>query len=60
MQATDFHPEKLFLCPCLINVIDNIFDSGFRSFNEILVYLQNLEIYGIEKIFCVRVNKKRI
>ena len=44
MQATDFHPHKVFRCPCLINIIDNIFDSVFRSFNEILAYLKNLEI----------------
>ena len=29
MQATDFHPQKDFCCPCLLNVLDNIFDSGF-------------------------------
>ena len=59
MQTTDFHPLKIFHCPCLINVIDNIFDSGFWSFSEILAYLKNLEIYGIEKIFRVRVNKQK-
>ena len=42
MQATDFHPPTVFCCPCLINVINNIFDSGFRSFNEILAYLKKL------------------
>ena len=43
MQATDFHPQKVFCCPCLLNVIDNIFDSGFQSLDEILAHLQNLE-----------------
>ena len=45
--ATDFYPQKVFRCPCLINVIDNIFDSGFQSLNEILAYLKSLKIYGI-------------
>ena len=33
MQGTDFHRHKVFRYACLSNVIDNIFDSGFRSFN---------------------------
>ena len=60
MQSTDFHPQKVFRCPCLLNVFGNIFNSGFRSLDQILTHLQNLEKYRIQKIFCVRVNKKRI
>ena len=33
MQGTDFHRHKVFRRACLIDVIDNIFDSSFRSFN---------------------------
>ena len=51
---------KFFRCPCLLNVINNIFDSGFRSLDEILKYLQILEKCTFQKIFCFRVNKKRI
>ena len=58
MQAADFHPHKVFRCPCLINVIDNIFDSVFRSFNEILAYLKNLEIMELRSFFMLELLKK--
>ena len=49
MQATDFHPQKVFCCPCLLNVLDNIFDSGFWSLDEIITHLQNLKKYRVDK-----------
>ena len=49
MQATDFHPQKDFCCPCLLNVLDNIFDSGFWSLDEIITHLQNLKKYRVDK-----------
>ena len=58
MQATDFHPHKVFRCPCLINVIDNIFDFVFRSFDEILAYLKNLEIMELRSFFMLELLKK--
>ena len=47
MQSTDFHPQKVFRCPCLLNVFDNIFNSGDRSLDQILTHLQNLEKYSV-------------
>ena len=61
MQATDFHPQKVFPCPCLLNIIDNIFDFGFQSLSDILTYLHNLENFPNEKIkiYHTWVNKKK-
>ena len=59
MQAvTDFYPRKVFRCPCLLHATDQIFDSGHRSLNEILLYLQKLGNFPSEKIYCIRINKK--
>ena len=58
MQATDFHPQKVFCCPYLLNVINNIYESGFRSLIETLSYLHMLEKFPINAIYCVRINKK--
>ena len=58
MQGTDFHPQKVFRCLCLLNVIDNIFESGFRNLSEMLSYLHTLEKFPINTIYCVHINKK--
>ena len=58
MQATDFHLQKGFRCPFLLNVINNICESGFRRYSEILSYLKTLKKFPINTIYCVRVNKK--
>ena len=59
MQAVaDFHPQKVFCCPCLLRVLDQIFDSGFRSLHKISTYLQELEDFLFEKIYCICIKKK--
>ena len=52
MQATDFHPQKVFRCPCLLNVTDNIYESRFGSLSEILSYPHTLEKFPINTIYC--------
>ena len=58
MQATDFHPQKVFCSPCLLNVIDKIYESGFRSLSENLSHLHTLEKFPINTIHCVCIDKK--
>ena len=49
--ANDFYIRKIFRCPCLLQVIARIFDSGLRSLSQILLYLQELEDFLVEKIY---------
>ena len=56
--VTDFYSRKFFCCPCLLHAIDQIFDSGHQILNEILLYLQELENFPSEKIYCICINKK--
>ena len=56
--ATDFYTRKILRCPCLLQVIGRIF--GLRSLKQILLYLQELEDFLVEKIYCARINKKKI
>ena len=58
--ATDFHLQKVYHCPYSLHVLDEIADSGFRSLNEILIYLQELNNFPSEKIYCVCINKKAL
>ena len=57
LAVTDFYQRKVFRCPCLLHAIDQIFDSGHRSLNEILLYLQELGNFPSGKIYCICINK---
>lgn len=60
MQAIkDFYLRKVYRCTCTLHLHNQIFESGFRTLNDILSYLQELDDFSSEKIYCVCRNEKK-
>ena len=57
IKNENFFPEKVYNCPCLKNVIDEIFNNEIRSYTEMMLGISECCV-GDSQVYCLRAEEK--